>query len=603
MDDHEEESGIESNDSLMEVVDQADRDGSAIRKVLHAQMYKNAFNGENLHNEHLEPLKTMSEEIGRVARGWSYAYAECDRYRWSRENVYDVHAEDAWDSKSMDLFHVIDKILSTKTVEDPKWGVNFIGELLEDQAFEYKQELVEFLNYDLWLSWRYMHLRGTGFLGKEDPIYHRNKLEFEDKKRLITPLLRQAVNSAVRDGNTNIVDMTMRGLHNVEAFEEAQELLLQEQMTYNHRLMLSVSHANEFGFIPTIDTLAKAFKGEKGSQKYRDQLRSIYVTLQGEEVEAISSELEEIYNRVNFAEYALNNPDLTKREADLVERYAGNISKDAAILDIGAGVGRHSSELIQRGYKNVTAVEYQQNHIDFIRKKHPQIKAIKGSWHDLVDITAGPESYDIAYIFGRSITHNRTPQEMVHFFDQMTTVVKTQGKALVDFEDINWGARQERVQNLRNNLQRLGIKTTLGGEIFDGPNNNERFNRLVLRSEQVKTIADIFGLKVVANERLPIEGGEFDNVYYVFEKDGSFDPRNITRQDLHEALFDLGILRSKDAKVYNMYIESWGMTIGQAYIFGLDNEKIRLANQRGQGPVVSVEYSADGKINIETSTR
>src|SRR4051794_18879336 len=57
-----------------------------------------------------------------------------------------------------------------------------------------------------------------------------------------------------------------------------------------------------------------------------------------------------------LALYGHRNSEEASKALDLIERTT-RISKDAAILDLACGAGRHSIALAKRGYLNITAID------------------------------------------------------------------------------------------------------------------------------------------------------------------------------------------------------------------------------------------------------
>ena len=371
-------------------------------------------------------------------------------------------------------------------------------------------------------------------------------------------------------------------------------------MTDEQRLKVAVEYINVFGFIPAIDSISKKINDRGTSDNLKNQLQWVYKELEGNEAKQIIAELTQIYQGIDFSQYALNNPEVTEREVGILEEAIAKLPNkegvnkhDTSIVDIGAGVGRHSLELAKRGYKNITALEYEQKHVDYILQHNPDIRVIKGDWNQLIELyREGRNPYeqvDCAFILGRSITHNRTPSDMLHFFDQFSGIIKDGGIGVVDFEDIEWGIRGERIAKFRKNLEEKGVAPLQSGVIFDGPNDYYRFNRQILRPDQVKAITSLFGLRIIeSNHQTFGEENAVRNVYYTLEKDGDFNPEKIDKQELLENMRVLGML--DPGADYDMYIDAWGMTVGQAIMFDLDDKGIQRLNESGRGPKVIVEF-------------
>ena len=256
---------------------------------------------------------------------------------------------------------------------------------------------------------------------------------------------------------------------------------------------------------------------------------------------------------------------------------------------------------------DLTAFEYEQKHVDFIRKQNPDTKVIKGDWSRLSELLQlQPEEgkpIDFVYSLGRTIAHNRTPDDMFHLFDEVHKTLRGGGRFLFDLPDVDWGLYQERINRFRENLEVKGVLPLKSGLIFDGPNDADKFNRMILFPEQIKAIAFLLGYKQVdTRHELIGERGEIKNVYNTFEKIDGWDPQKITRQELENNLKVLGL--SDPGTDYDMYVVTWGMTLGQAIVyvenFGLGNEYLRRLNETGRGPDVFVKHDGLAR-EIETS--
>ena len=113
----------------------------------------------------------------------------------------------------------------------------------------------------------------------------------------------------------------------------------------------------------------------------------------------MSKELEAYYNK--FCE----DKRLTRRHGNVeyitsmkyIHKYLENFSKNAKILDIGAGTGRYSIALAEEGY-DVTAVELVKYNLGILKKKGSSVKAYQGNAMNLKRFE--PESFDMTLVFG-----------------------------------------------------------------------------------------------------------------------------------------------------------------------------------------------------------
>ncbi|OGM20660.1 hypothetical protein A2771_02375 [Candidatus Woesebacteria bacterium RIFCSPHIGHO2_01_FULL_38_26b] len=598
-----------------------------IRKLTYNHRPPNLFD-KDIKREEIEDItQKLSEESQQVAhllKGWKYAFGEFGHLRWTNP---DSEEEDFWDKKSMDYYKVLDSLLwlgiGTRKLESvenlskeessllDEGGLKLIHTWITSKDFESKKELLDFLKYDLWLSWRWMVLSKSSISGEENPEFVRG---FERKKQLLLPIFIDVVKNATQNGKIDEIKSVFEGLDNIGDETEAEKILFLEGLSDEQRLTIAVEFINQFGYIKTIDLIAGYHNDENQTEVFREQLKNLYGALQGNEAKEIAKELSDIYEKVDFSNYKLNESELTTMEAGIIDNAIsglekvrnGNDKKRMKLLDIGAGTGRHCTKLYDEGYEDITALEYEQKHVEFIRSKKPNLKIIKGDWKELSSLIGTPPKgdtkIDFAYSLGRSISHNRTPSDMFHLFDEVQLVMTDNGRFLFDEPDVNWGIYLERINNFRENLEKKGVHTLQSGIIFDGPNDTDKFNRQVLRPDQIKSLAFLLGFELVEERSKLIGGkGEIKNTYYTFEMNKEWNPQSITPEELNENLKGLGLL--DPGADFNMYIDAWGMTLGQALIyvhnFGLGNEYMRYLNKEGKAPDILIEFDGS-QINPES---
>ena len=106
-----------------------------------------------------------------------------------------------------------------------------------------------------------------------------------------------------------------------------------------------------------------------------------------------------------------------------IEKY---LSPDAKIIEIGAGTGRYSLALAEKGY-DVTAVELVPHNIEIMKKKvqsHHNIKIYEGNACDLSAFES--ETYDIVLLLG-PMYHLFTDEDKHLALDEAIRVAKTNG--------------------------------------------------------------------------------------------------------------------------------------------------------------------------------
>ena len=103
--------------------------------------------------------------------------------------------------------------------------------------------------------------------------------------------------------------------------------------------------------------------------------------------------------------------------------------QEVKILDIGAGTGRYSVELCQKGY-DVTAVELVKHNLDILRAKHTNVKIWQGNALDLHFLE--DETFDVTLLFG-PMYHLHGDQNKIQALNEAKRVTKTGGIILVAY--------------------------------------------------------------------------------------------------------------------------------------------------------------------------
>jgi len=96
------------------------------------------------------------------------------------------------------------------------------------------------------------------------------------------------------------------------------------------------------------------------------------------------------------------------------------------IFDIGAGTGRYSGYLADKGH-NVTAVELVQKNVSQIKSKNPNIKVKQGN---ALNLKFKDETFDIALLFGPTY-HLFSHEDKLKAINEAKRVVKKNGFVLI----------------------------------------------------------------------------------------------------------------------------------------------------------------------------
>ena len=145
----------------------------------------------------------------------------------------------------------------------------------------------------------------------------------------------------------------------------------------------------------------------------------------------MSKELEAYYNK--FCE----EKRLTRRHGNVefitsmkyIHKYLEMMSKDAKILDIGAGTGRYSVALAEEGY-DVTAVELVKYNLGILKQKNSNVKAYQGNALNLKRFEEN--TFDMTLLFG-PMYHLYTFEDKVKALSEAKRVTKPGGIILVAY--------------------------------------------------------------------------------------------------------------------------------------------------------------------------
>lgn len=555
-------------------------------------------------NRVLEQASLLTpQRLADIATHWSHAFNKFT-YSQEREDYAD------WDNQAMDQYQSFRALFSRRTrllrKDEDRHKVeaqrrqNFatLTTIIADPDFTARPALTQLMQYDLWMDKpKKWFINGQGEEGEW--VGHQRE-EYNEKKELYRPPLEAALATAATLHEQATIDGIFTGYANIGEQADATQVLFAPDMTTDQRTQAAVGYINAFGFISFIDLLAHKIRDPQISQEASAQYREMYKRLQGEEVASIMQDLSEVYKSVDFHHYALSTETLTRDEATRVEQTLGEIALEVgrdqhalSIVDLGAGTGRLTKELTKRGYDEVTAVEYESHHANKIRQEAPTARVIQGSWADLEDLLGEEKEVDLIFSYMRSLCHNRTPDEMFHVFDEGKRVLNLEtGRMLFDMPSENWGEYRTRIQQLNIALQNLGIRGADESMIFDGPDEEHKFNRRILRPEQIDAMARMLGFKrdVKVSDR-DMGGKPIDNLYYELQVDPDFNPRYISMSDLFRDAHTLGLYNP--GADYSLFVKSWGMTLGQALTYGLGADEVRLRNLQGDPPKIDVTVVGD----------
>ncbi len=131
-----------------------------------------------------------------------------------------------------------------------------------------------------------------------------------------------------------------------------------------------------------------------------------------------------------LALYHHRNTEEASKALDLIEAATG-ISKDAAILDLACGAGRHSINLAKRGYKNITGVDLSPTLI-CEAKKNAETEGVKVDFKEQ-DMRQISGSYDLIINLFTSFGYFPTDEENEEVIIEVGKCLNPDGFFVLDF--------------------------------------------------------------------------------------------------------------------------------------------------------------------------
>jgi D-alanine-D-alanine ligase len=131
----------------------------------------------------------------------------------------------------------------------------------------------------------------------------------------------------------------------------------------------------------------------------------------------------------------VDDKQITKSEIELFYSIL-NVPKDAAILDLACGQGRHSIELAQQGFTNITGLD-RSHYLIRKAKSTNQLEGLKISFKegDARKLPFPPDTFDVVMILGNSFGYFESNEDDMMILKEVYRVLKPEGTFLIDVAD------------------------------------------------------------------------------------------------------------------------------------------------------------------------
>src|SRR3989338_3277331 len=117
--------------------------------------------------------------------------------------------------------------------------------------------------------------------------------------------------------------------------------------------------------------------------------------------------------------------------------------KNATILDLGCGNGRHLRAAKELGFNNFIAVDFSSSFVKIVKKSFPNAKVIKS---DLTDLSKIKNNSVDAILYIAALHHLPTEKERNKSLIECRRVLKKDGKIIISA----WSADNEKFKNIKD---------------------------------------------------------------------------------------------------------------------------------------------------------
>lgn len=131
----------------------------------------------------------------------------------------------------------------------------------------------------------------------------------------------------------------------------------------------------------------------------------------------------------------VEDPEITRAEIDVFSQALQFEPKDR-ILDLCCGQGRHSLELAQRGFTNVSGFDFSNLLISTARERAAQLGlGLEFTQGDARQLPYPPSSFDKVLILGNSIGYFHSESDEFRVLSEVARVLRVGGKLVIDLAD------------------------------------------------------------------------------------------------------------------------------------------------------------------------
>lgn len=131
----------------------------------------------------------------------------------------------------------------------------------------------------------------------------------------------------------------------------------------------------------------------------------------------------------------VDDKQITKNEVDVFASIL-DLNRDAAILDLACGQGRHSIEMASRGFTNITGLD-RSHYLIRKAKSAMTLEGVKISFKegDARKLPFAPDTFDVVMILGNSFGYFESNEDDLMVLREVFRVLKPGGTFLIDVAD------------------------------------------------------------------------------------------------------------------------------------------------------------------------